>query len=120
MLHSLEVLNSSGHLTITWDPHKAEEVGEARAMVEKLREEGYTFFVVAGSTGKDEVEQGNGMILVRRIEDPTEDLPPEPGEATASPRPKRARKKTPGKPPPQEKSDDAGRRHVAVRRMAGG
>ena len=87
MIHSLEVLNASGHLTLTWDPKNEEDVAEARKQVERLRNEGYTFFVVAGAPGSDEVEQGNGMIIVRRIADPTdpkedeltEALPPEAG-----------------------------------------
>ena len=104
MTHTMDVLGGDGHLTLTWDPAKPEEVAEARKMVEKLRKEGYTFFVVAGSPGSDEVEQGNGMIIVRRIEDPTDEkempelaeaLPPEPGEVIHLPDP--PKKKCQGK-----------------------
>jgi hypothetical protein len=149
MNRSLEVLNSSGHLTLTWNPDKPDEVTEARKMVEKLRAEGYAFFVVAGSTGSDPVEQGNGMILVRRVEDPTneEALPPEPGEEQTTPPTPIAtvcqgttqtgapcgRKPTSGTPycpwhqagrklkgESKPAAPQPTRRHVAVRRMAGG
>ena len=154
-MHSLDVLNSGGHLTLTWDPEKDDETKTARDMVEKLRAEGYAFFVVAGNPGDDEVEQGNGMIIVRRIEDPTEPekleeaLPPEhKGDVVKLPVGKcigttlkgtpckrktmKGKNHCPNHPPGKvlkgaktktsssKTTKSTGRRHVAVRRMAGG
>jgi hypothetical protein len=152
MVHSLHVLNGEGDLTLTWDPKKPDEVANAREEVARLKKAGYTFFVVAGSPGKDEIEQGNGFLIVRRIDDPTApeedevDLPPEPGDplppapkltrkqcaATTAAGKRCSRKAPPGekfcgkhfkKPRTQAKPSPApskGRRHVAVRQMAGG
>lgn len=85
----LEVLDSSGHLTLTWDPANPDEVAKAREEVKRLKEVGYTFYAVVGATGDDEVDAGNGTLIIQRIDDPIcppsvepteEEFPPEPGE----------------------------------------
>lgn len=94
MTDTLEILDNSGHLTLTWDPTNKEQVQKAREEVERLRAAGYSFFAVVGA---DEVAAGNGTLVVRRIEDPVE-----PVEVL-----------------PKEKEKPR-RRNVAVRPMAGG
>lgn len=77
-MDTLEVLDSSGHLTLTWDPSDPEQVQKAKEEVEQLRAAGYSFFAVVEATG-DEVAAGNGTLIVRRVENPvkpTLTLPP--------------------------------------------
>jgi hypothetical protein len=104
---SLEVLNGEGHLTLTWDPAIPAEVAKARDEVERLRAAGYSFFAVVGSKGADEVEAGNGTLLVERIADPIRPPPAVPA--------KKPQGRPPKNPPPEPD-----RRTVAVRPMAGG
>lgn len=112
MPDTLEVLNGSGHLTLTWNPDDPVDVARAREMVTHLKSQGYTFFVVAGSVGDDTVEQGAGRIIVDRIDDPTVPPPTTVLPNTTLPEVR----ETPKATPPKGK----GRRHVAVRQMAGG
>lgn len=110
MTHTLEVLDSSGHLTLTWDPSDPEQVRKAREEVERLRAAGYTFFAVVGATGADEVEAGNGTLIVQRVESPFSALP---AQAPSKP-PKKGRpsKVAPTQQPPT--------RTIAMRPMKGG
>lgn len=116
MTDTIEVLNGSGHLSLTWDPSNPEEVAKAKEEVEALKAAGYTFFEVA-----------EGNLIVERVKDPVRPPPyeaapsPEPGPSTVSeeqPRRKRGRPRksdaAPTPAPPQ------GRRMVAVRQMQGG
>ena len=117
MSDTLEVLNGSGHLTLTWNPEDPADVERARETVNHLKSQGYSFFVVAGSVGDDAVEQGAGRIIVDRIEDPT--APPLTVAPAAALLPNAAVleiQETPKATPSKGK----GRRHVAVRPMAGG
>lgn len=66
---TLEVLNGSGHLSLSWDPENEREVAEARAEVERLKAAGYSFFLVNDGPA-DEVAAGHGALDVVRIEDP--------------------------------------------------
>lgn len=116
MLDTLEVLDASGHLTLTWDPSDEEQVAKAREEVETLKKAGYSFFAVVGSQGSDEIEAGNGTLLVERIADPIRPSP--------TPRPSRLAEEPPcldvALPPKKPKGGSGGRRVVAVRPMAGG
>lgn len=115
MLDSLEVLDASGHLTLTWDPTDPEQVSKAREEVERLRAAGYSFFAVVGSQGKDEVDAGNGTLLVERVKDPVRAIP----AAPAPEKPRRGRpRKNQALPPPAPPVP--GQRNIAVRPMAGG
>lgn len=99
MTHTLEVLNSSGHLTLTWNPSDPNEVQKAKEEVEQLRAAGYSFFAVIED--QDAVEAGNGTLLVHRIAAPAV-TPVVPKHESPS--------KTPSK----------GQRTIAMRPMAGG
>lgn len=70
-MDTLEVLNGSGHLTLTWNPDDATEVARAREEVAKLKAAGYQFFLVDDGPA-DEVVAGHGSLIVKRLEDPTE------------------------------------------------
>ena len=59
MSDTLEILNGQGHLSISWDPDKPEEVAEARIEVERLKAIGYSFFLVDDGPA-DEVSAGHG------------------------------------------------------------
>ena len=47
MTHVLEVMDASGHLTLTWDPDKPDEVAQARAEFARLKAAGFAFFATA-------------------------------------------------------------------------
>lgn len=40
----LEIMDPTGHLTLTWDPDKPKEVKQAKAEFERLKACGYAFF----------------------------------------------------------------------------
>lgn len=62
----LSILGSSGDITVTWDHDDPESREDARKEVERLRELGYTFFLVDG-TPADEVTAGQGQLVVKRL-----------------------------------------------------
>jgi hypothetical protein len=82
--HVLEVLNGMGHLTLKWDPENAAEVGEAKELVDRLKKQGYVFYVAEKVEG-DEVGRGAGTLLVERIADPTAEDVPSPAAAPPTP-----------------------------------
>lgn len=41
----MEVLDPTGHLSLTWDPQDGASVDKARADFQRLKEAGYAFFV---------------------------------------------------------------------------
>jgi hypothetical protein len=43
-ISTLEILDPTGHLTLSWDPAKAEEVTRARTEFERLKACGFAFF----------------------------------------------------------------------------
>lgn len=112
MTHILEVLDSSGHLTLTWDPSDTEQVRKAREEVERLRAAGYSFFAVVGSQGADEVEAGNGTLIVQRVESPFVQVP-------AQPEAKPPKKGRPPKVAPAPATQPP-TRTIAMRPMKGG
>jgi hypothetical protein len=44
MTCELEILDPTGHLTLSWDPSKPEEVEKARAEFDRLKSCGFAFF----------------------------------------------------------------------------
>ena len=52
----LEIMNGSGHITLTWDPSNPDDVAKARKEIDDLKAAGYTFFAVVGSPGDDEIQ----------------------------------------------------------------
>lgn len=49
MTCQMEVLDASGHLTLTWDPHNPDETKKAREEFERLKAAGFAFFTEEGS-----------------------------------------------------------------------
>jgi hypothetical protein len=45
-MHVMEVLDPTGHLSLTWDPEDEASVAKARAEFERLKAAGYTFYSV--------------------------------------------------------------------------
>lgn len=110
---SIEVLGREGHLSLTWDPTNPEDVERAREEVNRLKEAGYSFFAVLQAEEGKELEQGDGSLVVRRIDDP---LSPPPEEASIE-----KKKKPPNSKPPMEKKPKRkARKTVAMRPMRGG
>lgn len=67
------VLDSSGHMTLEWNPDDADEVARTRREVERLKGLGYRFFV-ADRSPADEVTAGGGKLLAEFVDDPMEAL----------------------------------------------
>lgn len=124
MACAIQVMDSTGHTTITWEPGDADEEAKAREVVEGLKKLGYTFFLVSGEPA-DEVSAGAGVgkLIVRALgEDPIADLASEAElrsaakadvlapEQDVAPEPRRR-----GRPPRQPQAEAVG-----VRRMQGG
>lgn len=106
MAHTLEVLNGSGHLTLTWDEADAAQVAATREEVARLKAAGYSFFLVDGSPA-DEVAAGHGELRCQRVAEP-------PGLSAAEP---------PAEGPSNPRRGRAlprATRTVAVRPQAGG
>ncbi len=105
---TLEILNPSGHLTLTWSPSEPAEVAEIRAEVTRLKAAGYSFFLVDDTPADEVTAAGStGQLKVRRIEDPTANPATEPVPASGG--------QEDEAPPPK-----AGRRSIAMRPLAGG
>ena len=47
---TLEVLDPTGHVRLSWDPKNEREAAEAKREFERLQEAGYAFFVIPGDT----------------------------------------------------------------------
>ncbi len=62
MKNALDVLDTSGHVRITWDPTDPAEVEEAMRAVSDLKAKGYSFFDVVG--------EKDGVLDVKRTEEP--------------------------------------------------
>jgi hypothetical protein len=46
----MDVLDATGHLSLTWDPADPESVSKAKAEFEQLKAAGFAFFSTAGKT----------------------------------------------------------------------
>ncbi len=68
-MHVIEVLDRSGHLSLTWDPDIPESVERAQADFTKLQEAGYEFFRVLNpdqpTTG---FSSSDGALIVKRVQ----------------------------------------------------
>jgi hypothetical protein len=76
-LPRIDVLNGKGHLTLEWNPDDQEAVDHMREEIDTLKKAGYTFFITEDELA-DEVAAGKGhligKLLVRRTENPVEEL----------------------------------------------
>lgn len=118
MRSELSILDRTGDLTITWDHADPVARVKARLEVQRLKAMGYTFFLVDGSPA-DEINAGQGTLVVRRIEAEEIVGPIGPGierETAPADPPAEPSKKRRGRPPKVA----ADRNVVAVRPMAGG
>jgi hypothetical protein len=52
--NTMQIMDRTGHTSITWDPDKAVEVGVARDSFDKLIKEGYRAFKVEGHDNQGE------------------------------------------------------------------
>lgn len=107
---TLSVLNGMGDTKFTWDPNDPADCERMRATVADLKASGYVFFL-ADNRPADEVEAGQGNLIVRKLT--TDEIVPEaPVESTAeSPEQPRRRGRKPGVP---------NQNVVAVRPVRGG
>lgn len=89
--HSMDVLDLTGHRTVTWDPNDEAAVADARAQFNALRREGYSIFrmvavgqhAVAEEAGDEieEFEPDAGRMTAQRIDE----FDPEATRTTAIP-----------------------------------
>jgi hypothetical protein len=92
---TLSVLNvAAGDLTVSFDPSNKGEATKARAMVEKMMQEGYAILVeVAPARGKKEAEYQavtkfdakNGNYIIGKKKGGRKAIPAETAKATALP-----------------------------------
>lgn len=111
--HSIEFLDSSGHLSLQWDATDHDSVEHARAEFEALRQAGYSFFRVVPQQVA-EFDPSFGSLEVRRV-DAAEVEPRLEVTLTPAPpmdAPHKARRGRPSKAQPA--------RYVAARPMRGG
>ncbi len=64
---TLVKLDPCGDIRITWNEADPADVDRARQEVAELKSQGYSFFLVDGSTA-DEVAAGRGTLNCRRVE----------------------------------------------------
>lgn len=114
MIHTVEVLDRSGHLSLTWDPEIPESVERARGDFETLRQAGYSFFRVVDQTEAERFAGSEGALLVKRVD--ADEVAP-----VAEPVEKVRAAQRRGRGHPQKPAGAApGERVVAVRPMRGG
>ena len=78
MYDVLNILDSSGHVRIEWDPNNPKDVEDAKKTIQDLKSKGYAFFSVLGDPTKSPMESGH--MIVHRTEDlisPPDDVVPE-------------------------------------------
>ena len=57
--HVMEVMDHTGHMTVTWDPSDAAQVADARAQFNRLRAAGYSVFRMAAVVQAAVVEEAD-------------------------------------------------------------
>ena len=62
--HSMEVMDSNGHTTVTWDPENADSVRDAKREFDRLKRAGYQAFRM------DTVSE-NGVVVEEKGEQMT-------------------------------------------------
>jgi hypothetical protein len=67
----MEVLDATGHLTLTWNPNDETDVKRAKDEFDRLKAAGFSFFATIGETGQKPVRKlgDAGTLTVERIED---------------------------------------------------
>lgn len=106
---TLSILGGNGDMKLTWDPANTDECEQTRKTVADLKAKGYGFFLVDNRIA-DEVEAGQGTLIVKKLT--AEEVVPEPVIEEAVAAPKRR-----GRPP---KAVPAAQNVVAIRPVMGG
>jgi hypothetical protein len=109
MMRVVEVLDRSGHLSLTWDPAIPESVERARGDFEVLQQAGYQFFRVLNQDEPTGFAPHEGALVVKRVD--ASDVAPVAAPAQPTRAVRRGRK--PKAEPGQERT-------VAMRPMRGG
>ncbi len=119
-LHTIEILDRSGHLTLTWDPSFPESVDRARSEFEQLQQAGYQFFRVLNQDTPTGFASSDGALVVKRVEaaDVAPRVQPAPVPAVTLPTEPRRRGRPPKARP--EPTTEPQERTVAMRPMRGG
>lgn len=73
MTCTLEVPEHSGHVTISWDPDKPDEVERARREFDQLKAAGFAFYSDEGAT-KPKLRLGKSGRLEGRLVQPTPEV----------------------------------------------
>jgi|SRR6185437_16674172 len=63
-MKTIDFLDGSGHLSLTWDPQDQASVDKARAEFEALRDAGYSFF---RTVQEETFSAESGALEVRRV-----------------------------------------------------
>src|SRR5258708_2926063 len=61
MRGTIEVMDGSGHVTISWDSEDPAEVAKVREEFARLKAAGYAFFTTADETGYEVAALGAGL-----------------------------------------------------------
>jgi hypothetical protein len=122
MIRTIEVLDRSGHLSLTWDPSIPESVERAKGDFEKLRAAGYEFFSVADPDEATGFAASDGVLIVKARVDASSVAPVvvQPTATTPEPPARRRRGRPPKNPSPTNPSEPKQERTVAIRPMRGG
>lgn len=114
-MNQIQVLDSTGHITLEWESGDAESEANARAEVARLRDAGYSFFV--DDNPADEIAAGRGKLYVRRVDDPVTAMTPEPPQPLSAEHDARVEV---AKAADEQHAKRQGRRAVGIRPQAGG
>ena len=74
MTNVLEILDPTGHVEITWDPDKPDEVARARAEFKRLQQCGYAFFTSDAPDAKALKRLGDSGRLDVRLPEQTKEF----------------------------------------------
>lgn len=122
MMHTIEVLDRSGHLSLTWDPDIDESVNRAYADFLALKEAGYEFFRVLPPNQAAVFDPHYGALVARHIT--TEEAAPKLTAPVPALAPQHAAKRR-GRPPKvravaEPTETEPKERTVAIRPQRGG
>ena len=68
---AMDIMDKSGHLTLLWNPDNPESVAKAQDEFDRLRDQGYAFFVAGDPDAEVSALAGDGTLDVRPIQTKT-------------------------------------------------